>query len=652
MKDISIVIPIYNEEKLIVSEVEKIRQEMKQKIPHKTYEIFLVENGSKDRTKELIRELVKKYDEVRAINQPVADYGQALKECVIQSNGSQIVVFNIDFWDFDFATKALSYIEQGSDLVIGSKAMKGAGDKRPFFRRMVTKSFNIVLRLFFGFSGTDTHGLKAMKRDTMMKIFRDCETDGLIFDTEFVLRAQFSGLTLREIPVICEEKRETRLNIGKSVVKTLEDLTLLLCVLRKKQLEKFINWVFIASIIVFIGSIAWGFPDSPSPWFDEGVNLGIAKTFVEDGVYSLRTSPGNFVQERGLMISTNYPLLFPLATSFKLFGVGLAQAKVVMIIFLILFLIVAFNLIKKQSNRLTAISTMALIVVFLPFYGNGLSGGIGEVTGLLFFLLAISQLNTKIPKRQFLAGILFGLCASTKVFYLVVLGALLVSEFVFAVKERSIPLKRWIAMGLGILIPLSIWIKTLIPNFTSLRQFDLVKKYYANPYQVENTFVENVFRFVTESTPIHFLVLAVPVFIYLYKIYKKNNDFSRQAVLIITFIILNLLYYLKTPGWYRYFFPSHLLLLTLFPLAVVSLSKNIKKKWLVLFFPIITISSLVFIQSFHFISGRNTRLYYNPVPRQFIEHLSSVVSVEDTLHFIDQPVLWFLYEGKSSSQYL
>ena len=73
---------------------------------------------------------------------------------------------------------------------------------------------------------------------------------------------------------------------------------------------------------------------------------------VEYGVFSLQTGPNEFVQERPLLITTNYPLLAFVALSFKIFGVGLWQAKIVMILFLFAFITLFYLLAQKYYGKI------------------------------------------------------------------------------------------------------------------------------------------------------------------------------------------------------------------------------------------------------------------------------------------------------------
>src|SRR5438552_3819524 len=64
------------------------------------------------------------------------------------------------------------------------------------------------LRVAFGFRGTDTHGLKALRKARLEPIAAQCVTDRSLFDTELVLRAERAALRVVEIPVDVREIRQ------------------------------------------------------------------------------------------------------------------------------------------------------------------------------------------------------------------------------------------------------------------------------------------------------------------------------------------------------------------------------------------------------------------------------------------------------------
>lgn len=228
MKKLSIVIPIYNEQEILRTEIEKIVGEAETFLQSTDYEIVLVENGSTDETLSIAKELVSRYPQINLVSLPVAGYGNALKEGVSKSCGAYIAVFNIDFWDMDAVKKAFGLFENGQyDIVVCSKSMPGAHDLRPLSRRILNRTFNFALRILFRYPGTDTHGIKIFSREKAAPVFRQCKTNRDLLDTEFLIRANKAGLKIKEIPVTCEEKRKSVYGIFRHIPRIIQDFVLI-----------------------------------------------------------------------------------------------------------------------------------------------------------------------------------------------------------------------------------------------------------------------------------------------------------------------------------------------------------------------------------------------------------------------------------------
>ena len=112
--------------------------------------------------------------------------------------------------------------------------MAGAEDKRPMTRHAATLVINGMLRVLVGFRGTDTHGLKAFRRDRVSPVARRCLVDRDLFASEFVIRADREGLRVVEIPVHIVEKRPPSVNLFKRVPKVLRDMARLTYAIRVK----------------------------------------------------------------------------------------------------------------------------------------------------------------------------------------------------------------------------------------------------------------------------------------------------------------------------------------------------------------------------------------------------------------------------------
>lgn len=114
----------------------------------------------------------------------------------------------IDLCDVDFYRRALRRLDHDEcELVVGSKAMQGSRDRRPWSRRAATKVINTMLWATLDFQGTDTHGLKAFKRAALLPVVESCTVEKDLFASEFVIRAGRMGLRIQEIPIELEEQR-------------------------------------------------------------------------------------------------------------------------------------------------------------------------------------------------------------------------------------------------------------------------------------------------------------------------------------------------------------------------------------------------------------------------------------------------------------
>ena len=171
------------------------------------FELLVCENGSTDETAMLVAPLQQEDPRIRLERLAEADYGGAMRHGIAACAHDRVVIFNIDFWSVDFARQAVDKLA-AHDVVIGSKVMNGSDDRRPLMRRFLTRAFNALLRSAFGFKGTDTHGMKALRKQSVDAVLARCVTSQSIFDTELVIRAERAGLRIVEIPVTVREIRQ------------------------------------------------------------------------------------------------------------------------------------------------------------------------------------------------------------------------------------------------------------------------------------------------------------------------------------------------------------------------------------------------------------------------------------------------------------
>ncbi len=220
---ISIIIPIHNEEGILLSAVHDLL--MRLPALDRSFELILAENGSNDRTIAIAEELSTKYKEVSTFSAPEPNYGIALRMGIERARGKYVLCDEVDICDVNFYWRALELLEKDeADMVVGSKAMPGSNDKRPLGRRVATSVMNGLLKVLLDFQGTDTHGLKAFNREKLLWAVQACVVDRDVFASELVVRAGRGETRVVEIPVNIVEKRPPSVDLVRRVPAVLKGL--------------------------------------------------------------------------------------------------------------------------------------------------------------------------------------------------------------------------------------------------------------------------------------------------------------------------------------------------------------------------------------------------------------------------------------------
>ena len=220
---ISVVMPAHDEAAFIGSAVREVAEGMRSRGP---FEIVVVENGSTDDTAEVAKALAQDIPELRVLSLGAPDYGKALRMGFLAAEGEIAAFFDVDYFDLGFLDRAVSLMEapDGPAVVVGSKRGEGALDTRPWPRRMVTLVFSTILKVGFGLSVSDTHGMKVLRRQPLVPLAEKCRFGTDLFDTELILRAERAGLESGEVPVIVQELRPSRSSIAKRIPRTMVNL--------------------------------------------------------------------------------------------------------------------------------------------------------------------------------------------------------------------------------------------------------------------------------------------------------------------------------------------------------------------------------------------------------------------------------------------
>ena len=227
-KRVTIVIPVFNEEEILAQKIGALLSDLESNFDE--YEIIISENGSIDRTKDIVREEDAKNEHVVGIiDDEAADYGEALIKGVNAARFDEVAILELDYLDIDFLLRAHKALSD-YDYIVGSKKISPGIDQRPFKRRLFTHAYNLVLKLMFRMPNTETHGLKALRKSKLVTLVNRCVTKHAVYPTELTIRAwKDINVRVKEIPLAMplREIRTTRISAAKRLRKTVSDLRVL-----------------------------------------------------------------------------------------------------------------------------------------------------------------------------------------------------------------------------------------------------------------------------------------------------------------------------------------------------------------------------------------------------------------------------------------
>ena len=234
INNFSVVVPIYNEEEIVLSSCHKIYEMCKK--TNMDFEIIFSENGSTDKTLTLINDFSSKREECKVISNEIANYGIALRNGFKEAKNEMIISFDIDYFSEEFLIEALS-LETKYSAITASKRLKNSEDGRKPVRRIATNLFVLILKILFQTSMSDTHGMKGVRRSSCEKLIRNVVSTQDLFDTELLLRIERLGEYIHEVPAKVNEIRPSVSVIYSRIPRTIFSLIKLRIQLLKESLK-------------------------------------------------------------------------------------------------------------------------------------------------------------------------------------------------------------------------------------------------------------------------------------------------------------------------------------------------------------------------------------------------------------------------------
>lgn len=225
--DLSVVIPVYNEEERIVNTVSLIGHFLSKR--EGSFEIIISDDGSRDGGPRLVREKFAGTDTVRLIREERnRGKGAAVRRGVLAARGSHIIFMDADLaYPVETIDHCVAELEE-FDVAVGSRNLPQSSiDISPTrLRRMTGPLFKAIVRTLVLPGFTDTQcGFKGFRSQAAHDIFINCTVSGFAFDVEVLALVRKFGYSITELPVRLQvDSSDSQINLTTDPLRMLKDL--------------------------------------------------------------------------------------------------------------------------------------------------------------------------------------------------------------------------------------------------------------------------------------------------------------------------------------------------------------------------------------------------------------------------------------------
>jgi len=222
---IGIVIPAYNEEKRIKKTLDEYGKYFKRLGKNKIYSILVVINNTRDRTEEIVKESIKKSNNIDYINLKKGGKGYAVTE------GFKYFIKKkydlIGFVDADLSTSPVAFNELINNIgnysaIVGNRwsSKSKIAKKQSALRRLASRIFNTLVKLLFFMSYQDTQcGAKVFRARELEKIVSEIYITQWAFDVNLLYLYKRHNLKVLEFPTVWVDRDFSSLDTIRASIK-------------------------------------------------------------------------------------------------------------------------------------------------------------------------------------------------------------------------------------------------------------------------------------------------------------------------------------------------------------------------------------------------------------------------------------------------
>jgi glycosyltransferase involved in cell wall biosynthesis len=226
---ISVILPVYNEQKRIKQSLERLISYFKG--AGWDYQLIFVDDRSTDNTSLILDEYRQKEENIEILIPPI-HLGKGGSIVYAALTLASTTKKYLAYMDSDLAAdpseleRLLEYIDD-YDMVIGSRILRGklGPIRRPMHRSFFSRFYSKLFRTLFRIPIRDPQcGLKLFKREVISSLFGDITTMGFAFDTDMIVTAFSQRLRIKEVPINWVHGKSSKLHLLTEIQKMGIDL--------------------------------------------------------------------------------------------------------------------------------------------------------------------------------------------------------------------------------------------------------------------------------------------------------------------------------------------------------------------------------------------------------------------------------------------
>ena len=222
---LSIIIPAHNEEKRLPPTLEQVFAFLEQQ--NYEAEVWVIENGSTDRTYEIAQSFASQHQNLRVIRADGRGKGLAVQRGMLEARGQYRLMCDADLsMPIEEIEKFLSPKASNFDIAIASREAPGAVRyDEPRYRHLGGRLINLIIRLLILPGLQDTQcGFKCFRADVADDLFKRQTLMGWSFDIELLFIARQHGYRIIEIPIDWYYRSESKVNAPRDAMRMIRDI--------------------------------------------------------------------------------------------------------------------------------------------------------------------------------------------------------------------------------------------------------------------------------------------------------------------------------------------------------------------------------------------------------------------------------------------